>query len=57
MALSQLAAVTEGQARRGLLDAVSPRLGELKAQFELAARQLQALREELLQATAPVSAS
>ncbi len=53
-ALSELAGVAEGLARRGQFDAVQLRVAEIRRQFELAVAQLQTLRAELLQPQAEV---
>jgi two-component system sensor histidine kinase/response regulator len=49
VALSELAGIAEGHARRGLLDAVRQRVGDINRQLDAAAAQLATLREELLQ--------
>jgi two-component system sensor histidine kinase/response regulator len=49
VALSELAGIAEGHARRGLLDAVRQRVGDINRQLDAAAAQLETLRDELLQ--------
>jgi HPt (histidine-containing phosphotransfer) domain-containing protein len=48
LALSELAGLAEGHARRGSLDAVREHVSELNGLFDAAVAQLEALRAELL---------
>ncbi|WP_338414529.1 Hpt domain-containing protein, partial [uncultured Sphaerotilus sp.] len=56
-ALSELAGLAEGHARRGSLDAVHAHVSELHGLFDAAAAQLEALRGELLQSQTDAVAS